>query len=139
MQKNLRNVCIIDDDVVFQMIMRVKIQKKELAQQFTVFDNGEMAIDFFKKEENWKPEILPDVVFLDINMPVMNGWEFIEKFAQIVNKLPKKISIYMLSSSIDDRDIERARNLPEICDFISKPIPDERLANILWTARATSD
>ena len=132
MEENTRTVCVIDDDAVFQMIMRVKIQKKQLARQFLTFDNGASAIDFFRKEENRNTGTLPDVIFLDINMPVMNGWQFIESFAKIAPQLPKLVTIYMLSSSIDDRDIERARNLPEISDFISKPIPDDQLQHLLW-------
>jgi CheY-like chemotaxis protein len=130
--KNARTVCIIDDDNIFHTILKVKISKKDLADKFINFDDGSLAMDFFEKEENWQIDKLPDVIFLDINMPVMNGWQFLESFSAIQGRLLKKPRIFILSSSVDDRDIARAKSHEEVSDFITKPISDEHLEKIFW-------
>jgi CheY-like chemotaxis protein len=130
--KNARTVCIIDDDTIFHTILKIKIGKKDLADEFINFDDGSLAMDFFEKEENWQIDKLPDIIFLDINMPVMNGWQFLEKFSAIHARLLKIPRIFILSSSVDDRDITRARAHEHVSDFITKPISDEHLEKIFW-------
>jgi two-component system, chemotaxis family, chemotaxis protein CheY len=123
-------VCIIDDDAIFHTILKVKIQKRSPAQRFLNFSDGKEAIDYFRKQENWTKERIPDIIFLDINMPFVDGWQFLDAFAEIEPELPKPIQIFMLSSSIDNRDLEKARSHPRVEDYITKPIADDRLANI---------
>ena len=73
---------------------------------------------------------LPDFLFLDINMPLVDGWAFLEKYEGIYKTLSKSIKIYMVSSSIDPRDTDRAKANSHICDYISKPVSRENLAQI---------
>lgn len=78
---------------------------------------------------------LPDVIFLDVRMPVMDGWEFMKEFAEIKSQLGKKISIYMISSSIDASDIDRAKKIPDVIDYIFKPVDVNRLEEIFSNLR----
>ena len=73
----------------------------------------------------------PDVIFLDIDMPVMDGFQFMEEFIKIKPRIGKSITIYMVSSSIDPVDIERANNISAISDYIIKPIGLVRLKEIM--------
>lgn len=74
---------------------------------------------------------LPDVIFLDIDMPIMDGFEFMEEYVKLKPKLGKKITIYMVSSSVDPVDIDRAKKISEITDYIIKPITQDQLTYII--------
>lgn len=116
------NVCLIDDDNIYQFTARKIIESTGVAKQIQSFYNGEEAISFFKDEENQHPEALPDVIFLDINMPIMNGWEFLEEYNNVRSNLPKQIVVYMVSSSIDDNDFRKSKEYKSVSDFIIKPV-----------------
>ena len=104
------------------------IQRYEPTSAVIEFSNGLDALNFLKSTQ--EAEELPEVIFLDINMPVMNGWEFMEEFAKIRNMLKKKIEIYILSSSTDSHDIKKAKSNPEIKDYIVKPLTPDLLKTI---------
>ena len=124
-----KNACIIDDDDIFRFIMKTNMSKLEIAENVTAFENGKIAMDFFL-ENTENLSALPDVVFLDINMPEMNGWEFITAFEKIVGELPKKVSIIMVSSSLDKRDLERAESTNCIHGYVTKPIDKSKMTRL---------
>ena len=74
------NVCLIDDDKVYQFTSKMILEATQLTSKIITFFNGQEAIDFFLALENQHIDILPDVIFLDINMPILNGWNFLELF-----------------------------------------------------------
>tara|TARA_R110002111_G_scaffold55243_3_gene94979 strand:- start:863 stop:1180 length:318 start_codon:yes stop_codon:yes gene_type:complete len=95
-----------------------------------VFSDGEEALDFMLDNLHNDKE-LPDVIFLDIDMPIMDGFQFMEEYVRIKPKLGKKITIYMVSSSVDPVDIDRAKKISEITDYIVKPITHDQLTGII--------
>ncbi len=132
MSQNLKNVCIIDDDNIYINLVSKIIELKKLSESVLVFNNGKEALDFFlqslQKEEN---QDVPQVIFLDLNMPVMDGWGFLDKFSKIKNQIRKKIDLYVVSSSIDSRDIERAKSIDIVSDYLTKPIKLDDFERIL--------
>ena len=126
-------VCVIDDDEIYQFLVRQQIESRKLANKILVFSDGEWAADFFKSEIN-NAGALPDVVLLDLNMPIMDGWEFLEEFKALKPLLPKKIAIYVVTSSINQSDINKAKNISEVCDYVVKPMTDKMLVKILADA-----
>lgn len=122
MQEAKHNVCLIDDDNIYQFTARKIIESTGLVKSIQSFYNGKEAIDFFKDETNHNPDTLPDVIFLDINMPVMNGWEFLDEYNTFYSALPKRIVVYVVSSSIDDNDVRRSREYQAVSDYIIKPV-----------------
>lgn len=120
-------ICLIDDDKIYQMITTRIIELVNPNQKVIVFNNGQQAIDFFEGNE----EALPDVIFLDINMPVMNGWEFLDAFT---NMPVKKVPVYMVSSSVNCDDAIRSQRYDVVKDFIIKPICRHRISEILAAA-----
>lgn len=122
------NLCVIDDDEIYQYTVEVTVKSFGLIKNIMPFADGEEAINFIVEHiENKK--LLPDVILLDINMPVMDGFQFMEEYIDL--KIGKKITIYMVSSSVDQADIDRAKRISEISDYIVKPIQQERLKSII--------
>ena len=131
MRKKVENVCIIDDDLIYQFLAKEEIEYTNLVGKIMFFDDGEKALNFIKTVlDNDEISALPDVIFLDINMPIMDGWQFLEEYIQLKPRIGKKIVIYIVSSSIDMRDLDRARSISDISDYIIKPISNQRLVNI---------
>lgn len=114
------NICIIDDDEVYQFTATHTIKGLGIAQKILVFSDGEDAFEFLNNNIT-DAGALPDVIFLDIRMPYMDGWAFVEEYAELKPRLPKHISIYMVSSSIDEDDLSKAKSINEISDYIVKP------------------
>lgn len=130
MSKTLNAVCIIDDDEIYQFTTKRMIEKTQLVKKILVFSDAEKALEFIDSTIS-NSEDTPEIILLDINMPMMDGWEFLEKYIQIQPKLAKKIIIYMISSSLDKRDIAKAKEISEITDYIVKPISTEQIKEIL--------
>ncbi|GEO09719.1 response regulator [Segetibacter aerophilus] len=129
-------ICLIDDDFIYQFTAKRIIELVDPLQKVLVFSNGKEAIDFFSQQPP-NSELLPDVIFLDINMPVMNGWEFLDAYNDIKPALDKPISIYMISSSVDEKDKIRSKTF-NVKDFIEKPINKEMMVAILRLTRAVA-
>jgi CheY-like chemotaxis protein len=127
-----KTVCVIDDDKIYIYGLKKLISIKQLSPNLMEFYNGKEAIDFLTDPENLNT--LPDIIFLDINMPVMDGWGFMESFVKIKPQLGKKITIYMVSSSINDEDIQRAKTISDITDYVIKPISPDTLVELFRLA-----
>jgi CheY-like chemotaxis protein len=121
---------IIDDDEVYKYGFRKYVEVKGLCDKVVDFSNGRDAINILS--ENINAANLPDIIFLDIDMPVMNGWEFMVAFEQIRTRISKKITIFLVTSCISYQDILHAQNHPDITDYIIKPI-DSQQFNFAFT------
>jgi CheY-like chemotaxis protein len=130
-------LCFVDNDEVYLFLIRKVIEKKYNGRKILEFYNGLEAIEFIKENID-EPQLLPDIIFLDINMPVMDGWEFIESFKRIKNEIAKPITIYMVSSSVDEADMERAKNIKEISEFVCKPMTIEKVNHIFAVSEHVS-
>ena len=119
----IQSLCVIDDDMIYQFAVKLNIKQLELANSVQTFSNGELARDYFEKNRDHK-DLLPDVILLDINMPVMDGWDFLDWFKENKSRLSHTIAIFMVSSSIDWRDIEKAKSYAEVTDYMPKPLTD---------------
>lgn len=125
-----KTLTLIDDDEIFVFLTKKAIEKTKLIDQIKVFDNGLDAIIFLKENKD-NVEILPEVIFLDLNMPVMDGWQFLEEYILLHPTIGKKITVYICSSSISPDDIKRAKAINQVADYIIKPITKEKLIEII--------
>ena len=119
-----KNVLVIDDDPVFRLITKKMLEKTgDLFNGFFV-ENGLEGINFLKRagEGQQEASTLPDIVFLDIEMPIMNGWGFMDEFQKLPSEKVNKIHIYTVSSSIAPEDKMRAQSFSQIKGYISKPL-----------------
>jgi len=122
-------VAIIDDDRVFQKITWMKITRKHYARKVLMFSDGEQAMRFISDNAN-KPEELPDVILLDLNMPVMDGWDFMDAFVKLRPNIGKKITIFVATSSVNPEDQRRAIEVSAVSDYVIKPISDASLSRL---------
>lgn len=121
---------VIDDDPLNNTICRLTIKKAVGAADVITFTNPEEGLSYLKETYD-TPIDVPTVLFLDINMPIMSGWEFLEHYNYFSQQIKDNIKVYVLSSSVDDRDVEKAKNNPNIITYLSKPITKETIFRII--------
>lgn len=122
---------VIDDDDINIFIMKKMVQKTGYNTDMVSKTNGQAAIDYLEQliENN---ESLPDLILIDVNMPVLNGWEFLELYGTL--SIERNIDMYMLSSSIYENDREKARTYKTVKGFICKPLSVEQISQLLQDA-----
>jgi CheY-like chemotaxis protein len=126
----MKQVILIDDDEVFVFLTKKIIERADEDVQLSVFSNGQEAIDYLK-EAALNTELLPDIILLDLNMPVMDGWEFLNIYKTFNLSQKKRIALYIVTSSISPYEVERAKNIEEVHEFIIKPIAKEKFKDII--------
>lgn len=127
-----KKIWIIDDDPIYQIIMKKVVIKSDLFTNIQSYNNGKEAIESLKKNIS-SNEPFPDIILLDIEMPVMDGWGFMDEIAHLKEQINSKLNIYISSSSIAIEDRERAKNNPNILGYMCKPISLEDLKKITTT------
>lgn len=122
-QPNIKLSCIIDDDDVYINLIKKIIDLKNLSQNLLIFKNGKEALNYFKPIlENTSDDSFPEIILLDLNMPVMDGWNFLEAFMEIKTGRDIKTTLYIVSSSINPFDLERAKTYSLVTDYLIKPV-----------------
>lgn len=121
-------LAIIDDDDVFQYITNKYIKQLHLADRIIFFNNGKEAIDFFQQDN--VAEECPDMILVDTNMPIMDGWEFLTEFQKIIKNMEKPVKVCLLTSSIDERDILKAKEFSFLSDYLEKPLDQQKLLQL---------
>ncbi len=123
--------CIIEDNLGNIFWLETIMEDVNFCDHLIIFHNGKEALDQLKAliESGGR---LPEIIFLDLNMPVMDGWEFLDEFTLIPTK--KQILIYIVTSSIDPADIERTKEYEKISGYIVKPVTMDNLREILQAA-----
>jgi two-component system, chemotaxis family, chemotaxis protein CheY len=129
-------IALVDDDAIFQFTASRTILATNLTSNIRQFNHGEEALMYLRKHAEAEEEI-PDLIFLDINMPVTDGWMFLEEFDKVKSKLSKDVTIYMVSSSIDPTDIARAKANKLVTDYLMKPLERQTVAGIIQAKLAS--
>jgi two-component SAPR family response regulator len=128
------SVLIVDDDNVYRFAAVKIIAATEMAGNIIECNDGQEALNFIRKNIEASRN-LPDIIFLDINMPVMNGWDFLKSFSVLAHQLPKAIQIYVVTSSIDRTDVDRSKEFSVVTDYIVKPVTKETFSRLLSAVR----
>ena len=130
MQKNKPPYIVIDDDVLNNMICKITLEMALGAVQVETFSNAEIALEFIRTNYEDATDDVVTLILLDINMPIMSGWEFLDSFDDFSDTIKKQFRIYLLSSSVDDRDKEKAKQNKNVIDYLSKPLSKEMVKRL---------
>jgi CheY-like chemotaxis protein len=126
----MKKVYLIDDDDIYVFLTKKTILKVREDVDVEVFSDGLQAITHLKEIQH-QPDLLPDVIFLDLNMPVMDGWAFLNEYQHLAPAFARQNELYIVSSSISPHEIERSKTLPVVSEFIIKPLVKEKFLEIL--------
>ena len=126
------DVFVIDDDIIFHFIIKKLLLNNEINVVPTFFENGMDAIEGLKRKLD-SGENQPDLILLDINMPILDGWQFLEEFKVLKKLLNKEIVIYIISSSDNQYDLDKAKDYTEeVTDYYLKPMSGDEIKAIFY-------
>jgi CheY-like chemotaxis protein len=135
-QKSMKthsNILVIDDDDIFIFLTRKMLQSTGMVESITVCRSATEAIELLHTMDgNW-----PDVILLDLNMPEMNGWEFLQQYQLLVKHVKTPPRLYVVSSSIADNDTERAKKIKGVDGYIAKPLTNDRIIGMIRETMAS--
>lgn len=128
--KKINTVFLIDDDPIHQQIAKRMIERQQVTKKIVSFLEADLALNYIR-EQLYQPEFLPDLILLDINMPVMDGWDFLEAFESFRENIPKRILIYILTSSVNESDMVKAKTYASLDGYLVKPLTTETIEHLL--------
>ncbi len=130
MKKKLENIVLIDDNPADNFYHTIIIEDCGCSKRITAFESGVEALEYLRSMENGAHPH-PDLIFLDINMPVMTGWEFLEEYNKLDKGMKAKMVVVMLTTSANPDDKQKADNHSDIPQFTNKPLSEELLKEII--------
>ncbi len=133
MQFKFKKTLLIDDNRIDNLINKKILQNNQFAQDIEVFDSARLALIHLQQSVA-DFEDLPDVIFLDIKMPEMDGFEFLEEFEKLIENISEKCQVLMLSSSMDPYDTKRANENLTVKSLLNKPLSNNILSNLQFNA-----
>ena len=122
----INKIMLIDDDEIHSNLCYELILKSGITESVSIFNDAEEALQYIG-EKSGQPQELPDLIFLDINMPFMDGWEFLDAYEALKAKIEKQIVLILLTSSVYKNDIEKAKQYKSVVEYIKTPISITKL------------
>ncbi len=126
----LQKVLCIDDDPISVMLCKKVISRSVFAEKTDSANNGEDALRYLEDLIKTPGYVYPELILLDLNMPIMNGWEFLKNYEQRFASSHKNSKIVVLSSTIDPEDVRKTEEYSTVLTFISKPITTSSLQEV---------
>lgn len=137
MKKRLNCILIVDDDEPTNFISEMLIEEANCTEHLQIAQTGHAALNYLSMSEGFacqdKSFPCPDLILLDINMPRMNGWEFINEYKDIIKIDKERVILVMLTTSLNPEDNSKAYEMSEISGFENKPLTADKLNRILRT------
>lgn len=122
----IKRFLLVDDNNATNFFNKTIIKKTECVEEVLVAKNGKEALDYLKSG------VIPEILFLDINMPVMGGWEFLEEFQKLDNDLKKSvIIILMIGTKLNKEEVEKAKSFSEVKEFQDKMLTKDVVCDIV--------
>ncbi len=124
------SILLVEDDPITTILTKKVITACNADTELVCTKNGQEALDYLSAQ-NAGTLILPDIILLDLNMPVLDGWGFLDNFRKHINTYTKKVALYICTSSTAPRDIMKAREYQFVKDFITKPLNQQKITDML--------
>ena len=124
---------VVDDDAMNNLICKFTILRFNPEATIALYTDPEIALEAISETYNQATSHTPTILFLDLNMPAMTGWEFLDAFSLLSKSIQEQFIIYILSSSIDEVDKEKGESTPLVSGFFSKPLSFETLEHLFGT------
>lgn len=131
MKHRLNSVLLIDDDEPTNIFTRIILEDAGCTNHIHTVPSGHEALNYLSGDNGLSPQIRPDLILLDINMPAMNGWEFLDEYTKLPRDCQSKALVIMLTTSLNPDDKDMARQRPEITCFENKPLSKEKIQRLL--------
>lgn len=131
MKKKLKSILLIDDDEPTNFLNKMILEEMGCADSIAVAQSGREAISYLTSSKNNEPFPMPDLIFLDINMPAMDGWEFLELFRIMADRREKKSVMVMLTTSLNPEDEIRSAGIAEVTSYKNKPLSKKMIEEIM--------
>lgn len=131
--KATSKVLIIDDDEIYSFVLSRLLRKNDFIEHIACEHSASAGLQYLETHNGPLGEALPDLIFLDINMPIMNGWDFLEEYRALKPTLHKEPVLYMLSSSVFDGDILKSQDYANVAGYVAKPITNAQFLQIVQT------
>lgn len=130
--KKYQTVMLIDDNEIDNLINQKMIEAADIAENIYTHTGAKSAIEFLRNMEKLPsaPQILPEIIFLDIDMPLMDGFQFLDEFEKLTEATKKMCKIVMLTSSINPQDINRSKKYNNVKLFLNKPLSNESIQKV---------
>ncbi|HMP99560.1 MAG TPA: response regulator [Cyclobacteriaceae bacterium] len=130
--KKYPTIMLIDDNEIDNLINQKMIEAADISNIIFTHTGAKSAIEFLRNIEKLDvaEEVLPDVIFLDIDMPLMDGFQFLDEFEKLNNSTKAKCKIIMLTSSINPQDVSKSKKYPAVKQYINKPLAHESLVKL---------
>jgi CheY-like chemotaxis protein len=122
---------VIDDDTINNMVCKAAIKSATGGMQAVCFNNPAEALNYVAEFYTGPKNKQPTILFLDLNMPEMNGWEWLEKYANMTERVKNNVTVYILSSSVNPTDINLAHSNRLVKDYIIKPLTKTKIIELL--------
>ncbi|MEL6864049.1 MAG: response regulator [Bacteroidota bacterium] len=138
MEKKLNCIMLIDDDFATNLYHEIIIKELDCVEHLIILDGAEKALEYLKSPAS-ADHPKPDLIFLDINMPRMTGWDFLSEYENLSDSQRSGNIVVMLSTSSHPDDLRRAEENPFVKEYQSKPITDQMLLELIERYYQTID
>jgi CheY-like chemotaxis protein len=133
MRTQLNCILLIDDDEPTNFLNKLTLEQTGCTRSIQVAQSGQEALDYLRNidRDDMPANRRPDLIFLDVNMPAMDGWEFLEQYRSLPSERKADIVLIMLTTSLNPDDELRTRTIPEVSGFENKPLSQQRIEKLL--------